>query len=57
MGLKSQKNNKNKEVKRRLREEAAERLAQLLIMQVELSRLNSKENTRIPSQQNYDNKN
>jgi len=53
--MKKQKIN-NKEVKRRMVEEAAERLAQILILQVELSKSNSRENATMSSQQNYDNR-
>lgn len=59
-------NKKRKNNKRKLAEEAAERLAAILIMQIELGRkenpskgldLNFKKDIKIPSQQNYDNKN
>lgn len=53
MSILSKERKKNK---RKLMEEAAERLAQILILQVELSKSNAKDTT-ITSQKKYENKN
>lgn len=56
MEPKDQENNKNKETKSKLIEEAAERLAQILIMQIELKKSDAQDIT-IASQKNCNNKN